>query len=120
MCQILYKILELQLVVSHHKTLQQVMAHLVFFVSAQTFGEIIKTNKERKQGVNIIKKCSKIARSFSFKAKLPVCALLPWPESPFQSISSQELKRLYRLRVEEAQFVESRILEADVQLQCCQ
>ena len=105
--------------VSHHKTLQQVMAHLVFFVSAQTFGEIIKTNKERKQGVNIIKKCSKIARSFSFKAKLPVCALLPWPESPFQSISSQELKRLDRLTEEEAQFVESRILEAELQ-QCCQ
>ena len=105
--------------VSHHKTLQQVMAHLVFFVSAQTFGEIIKTNKERKQGVNIIKKCSQIAHSFSFKAKLPVCALLPWPESPFQSIRSQELMRLDRLTEEEAQFVESRILEAELQ-QCCQ
>jgi len=106
-------------VVSHHKTLQQVMAHLVFFVSAQTFGEKIKTNKERKQGVNIIFKSVQRLHAHLALAKLPVCALLPWPESPFQSISSQELKRLDRLTEEEAQFVERRILEAELQ-HCCQ
>ena len=107
--------------VSHHKTLQQVKAHLAFFVSAQTFGEKIKTKKERKQeskGLIYFKSVQRLHAHLAL-AKLPVCALLPWPESPFQSIRSQELMRPDRLKEEEAQFVGRLIQEAEL-LHCCQ